>query len=138
MEPYARSAAFIQVASADNSTHVSSHGFSRKPTYSTINAQTLLSESLDLPVPQTELDEAAFLRHLADVVDYWMQHRMEQLMSLCYTLDVREELVAEVFHPNAAEPANIGLARLLYARQCRRLETRRTIRAEPLDDEDAW
>jgi hypothetical protein len=63
---------------------------------------------------------------------------MEQLMSLCYTLDVSEELVAEAFHPNAAEPANVGLARLLYARQCQRLETKRATKAQPLDDEDAW
>jgi len=59
-------------------------------------------------------------------------------MSLCYTLDVSEGLVAQAFHPNAPEPANLGLARLLYARQCRRLETKRTIKPEPLDDEDAW
>lgn len=113
-------------------------GFTKEPTGATINAQALLSESLDLPVPQKELDEAAFLQHLADAIDYWMQHRMEQLMSLCYTLDVSEALVAEAFHPNAAEPANVGLARLLYARQCRRLETKRTIKTEPLDDADAW
>lgn len=114
------------------------YGFPYKTSLTTINAQTLLSESLDLPVPREELDEATFLQHLADVVDYWMQHRMDQLMSLCYTLDVSEALVAEAFHPNAPEPANLGLARLLYARQCRRLETKRTIKAETLDDEDAW
>lgn len=67
-----------------------------------------------------------------------MQHRMEQLMSLCYTLDVSEELVAEAFHPSADEPANLGLARLLLARQVRRLKTKRTFKAQPLDDENAW
>ncbi len=67
-----------------------------------------------------------------------MQHRMEQLMSLCYTLDVSEAAVAEAFHPNAAEPANVGLARLLYARQVQRLHTKQTIETKILDDEDAW
>ncbi len=67
-----------------------------------------------------------------------MQHRMEQLMSLCYTLDVNEDAVAQAFHPNAAEPANVGLARLLYARQVQRLHTKQTIKAKPLDDENAW
>lgn len=84
------------------------------------------------------MDEATFLQYLADVVDQWMQHRMEQLMSLCYTLDVSEAAVAEAFHPSAPEPANVGLARLLYARQCRRLETKRTYKTPPLDDENAW
>lgn len=103
-----------------------------------IKPQQLLSESLEFPIPAEGTDEADFLRTLADVVDYWMQHRMEQLMSLCYTLDVNEAAVAEAFHPNAAEPANVGLARLLFARQVRRLHTKQTIKPEPLDDEDAW
>jgi hypothetical protein len=84
------------------------------------------------------MDEATFLRHLADAVDYWMQHRMEQLMSLCYTLDVPEEAVSEAFHPAAPEPANVGLAHLLYARQVKRLETKRAHKTPPLDDENAW
>lgn len=103
-----------------------------------IRPELLLSESLDFPVPAKGIDEAAFLRRLADVVDYWMQHRMEQLMSLCYTLDVSEAAVAAAFHPNAVEPANVGLARLLYARQIQRLHTKQTIKTQPLDDEDAW
>ncbi|MEM9525222.1 MAG: hypothetical protein AAGA31_01380 [Bacteroidota bacterium] len=75
---------------------------------------------------------------MADAVDYWMQHRMEQLMSICYTLDVEEAAVAAAFHPAAPEPANVGLARLLYQRQCRRLATKEKYKPEPLDDEDAW
>lgn len=67
-----------------------------------------------------------------------MQHRMEQLMSLCYTLDVSEAAVADAFHPNAAEPANVGLARLLYARQVQRLHTKQTIKPQVLDDENTW
>jgi len=84
------------------------------------------------------MDDDHFLQRLADAVDYWMQHRMEQLMSLCYTLDVDEAAVASAFHPSAPEPANVGLARLLYQRQCRRLETKEKYKPEPLEDEDAW
>lgn len=67
-----------------------------------------------------------------------MQHRMEQLMSLCYTLDVDEAFVATAFHPSAPEPANVGLARLLYRRQLARLATKEKYKPKPLDDEDAW
>ncbi len=99
----------------------------------------LLSQALELPPERLgQLDEEALLQHLADAVDYWMQHRMEQLMSLCYTLDVNEAAVAEVFHPAAPEAANLGLARLLYARQLRRLSTKATYKTEPLNDADAW
>jgi hypothetical protein len=59
-------------------------------------------------------------------------------MSLCYTLDVPEEAVAEAFHPAAPEPANVGLARLLYARQVKRLATKLAYKTPPLDDENAW
>jgi hypothetical protein len=100
----------------------------------------LLSSAFELPedASGTPIDEAQFIQWLADVVDYWMQHRMERLMSLCYTLDVSEEAVAEVLHPNAPEPANVGLARLLYKRQLKRLETKERFKPEILDDEDAW
>ncbi|MTB49437.1 hypothetical protein [Lewinella sp. W8] len=84
------------------------------------------------------VNEDQFIQWLADVVDYWMQHRMERLMSLCYTLDVSEAAVAEALHPNAPEPANVGLARLLYERQLKRLETKERFKPEMLDDEDAW
>ncbi|WP_273445901.1 hypothetical protein [Neolewinella agarilytica] len=107
---------------------------------SAITAQELLSASLGLPEPAEGpgITEEQFIQQLADAVDYWMQHRMEQLMSLCYTLDVSEAAVAEAFHPSAPEAANIGLARLLYQRQCRRLETKQQFKPETLDDEDAW
>lgn len=100
----------------------------------------LLTAAFELPQDgtATPLDEAKFIQWLADVVDYWMQHRMERLMSLCYTLDVSEAAVAEVLHPSAPEPANVGLARLLYERQLKRLDTKEHYKPETLDDEDAW
>lgn len=101
-------------------------------------AQAELSEVLGLPEAGGQT-EAEFLRRLADAVDYWMQHRMEQLMSICYTLDVDERLVAEAFHPGAPEPANVGLARLLYERQRARIRTKQEITSPPLnEDDDAW
>ncbi|OAV42779.1 hypothetical protein [Lewinella sp. 4G2] len=99
-----------------------------------------LAESFGLPAlrdGQTYTEER-FLQALADAIDYWMQYRMEELMSLCYTLDVDEAAVAFAFHPSAPDPANHGLARLLYDRQIKRLETKRTIKSPPVDDEDAW
>ena len=100
--------------------------------------QTELVKALGVVTDGEALEETEFLRRLADAVDYWMQHRMGELMSLCYTLDVDEALVAQAFHPAAEEPANVGLARLLYERQRQRLQTKRTIQSPPVDDADAW
>lgn len=102
--------------------------------------QSTLITSFDMPTPAEgkRFTEEEFILKLADAIDYWMQYRMEELMSLCYTLDVDEAGVAQAFHPTAPEPANLGLARLLYARQCRRLETKQTIKSPPVDDADAW
>ncbi|NJC25861.1 hypothetical protein [Neolewinella antarctica] len=101
---------------------------------------TTLMNALDMPAPKDgrTFSEEEFIQRLADAVDYWMQYRMEELMSLCYTLDVNEAGVARAFHPSAPEPANLGLARLLYARQLRRLATQQTIKSPPVDDADAW
>ena len=103
-----------------------------------MNARQELSHSLELAVPSAGMSEEEFLQLLADAVDYWMQHRMEQLMSLCYTLDVEEPTVAAAFHPAAPEPANVGLAKALYARQLARLQTKHDHQPPVLDDEDAW
>ena len=101
--------------------------------------QQALVESFGLPSSNGgHLDEAEFLQHLADAIDYWMQHRMERLMSLCYTLDVDEAAVAQAFHPAAPEPANVGLAKLLYERQKQRIHTKRTVKSPPVDEAEAW
>ena len=98
-----------------------------------------LTDSFGVVTPDgKELTEEEFLQRLADAVDYWMQYRMEELMSLCYTLDVDEGGVAQAFHPAATAPANVGLARLLYDRQRQRLITKQTIKSPPVDDADAW
>ena len=102
-------------------------------------AQSALSTAFGVPATTgAAYTEAEFLQKLADAIDYWMQHRMERLMSLCYTLDVDEAGVAQAFHPGASEPANVGLAKLLYERQKERIHTKQTIKSPPVDDADAW
>ena len=86
-----------------------------------------------------EVDEARLIQLLADEVDHLMQTKMDWLMSLLYRLDVSEAKVNVALHPNASEPANIGLARLLYERQRQRAYTKATFKSPELDDEDlAW
>ena len=103
--------------------------------------QALLRKDFGLPASADTaayLSEEEVVRWLADAIDYEMQHRMKYLMSRCYVLDVPEAAVADAFHPDAPEPANVGLARLLYTRQRQRAHTKLTIKPQPLDDELAW
>lgn len=88
---------------------------------------------------QDTLTEAEVLRLLADEVDRYMEHRMERLLSLLYTMDVAEADVSEALHPLSPVPANEALARLIYERQKRRAYTKATFKPKPLEDEDlAW
>ncbi|MEM7573879.1 MAG: hypothetical protein AAF433_13315 [Bacteroidota bacterium] len=100
----------------------------------------LLRQDFALAGTETEeIDEARLIQLLADEVDHLMQHKMDWLMSLLYRLDVPEAKVNVVLHPNAVEPANIGLARLLFDRQRQRAYTKATFKSPELDDEDlAW
>lgn len=100
----------------------------------------LINSDFNLATDQLNtLSEAAVLRLLADEVDRFMQHHMEQLMSILYTMDVDENDVHDALHPLSPVPANEALARLIYERQQRRAYTKATFKPKPLEDEDlAW
>lgn len=100
----------------------------------------LLQRDFGLQASKTKrLTEGEVVQLLADEIDHLMQTRMEWLLSLLYRMDVSETLVNEALHPASPVAANIGLARLVYARQKRRAYTKATYKPQPLEDEDlAW
>lgn len=100
----------------------------------------LLQQDFELAAADAEeVDEARIIQLLADEVDHLMQYKMDWLMSLLYRLDVPEAKVNVAMRPNAPEPANLGLARLLYQRQRQRAYTKATIKTPKIDDENlAW
>ena len=55
-----------------------------------------------------------------------------------YRMDIDERLVEAALLPNAPEPANIGLAKLILARQQARARTKQTYRPEDLGEEWEW
>jgi hypothetical protein len=83
-------------------------------------------------------DEAELLAILAERIDEMLLHRQDYLMSLLYRLDVLEEKIRPVMHPNAPEPPHIGLARLVLERQKQRAETKQTIKPDPLEGMEDW
>ncbi len=98
----------------------------------------LIRHDFALPETADGVTESELLRLLADHIDYLLQHRMEWLLSLLYRLDVSEAKVNAALHPAAPEPANVGLARLIFERQLQRAYTKLHVRPEPLEDDLAW
>ena len=87
------------------------------------------------PPPATEEE---LLSLLADRIADMLEHRPEYLMSLLYRLDVLESKIHPAMRPDAPEPANWGLARLVLERQKQRAETKRNVKPDPLKDMEGW
>jgi len=82
--------------------------------------------------------EEELLALLAARIAEMLERRPEYLMSLLYRLDVLEKKIVPVMRPDAPEPANWGLARLVLERQKERIETKRTVKPEPLEGLEGW
>jgi len=87
---------------------------------------------------QTIFSEDDLVAALADRIADMLEKQPEQLMSLLYRLDVLESKIVPVMRPDAPEPANIGLARLVVERQKQRIETKKNTRIDPLEGMDDW
>lgn len=97
---------------------------------------SLLRAPFELEAVSIEpVTEEQLLAVLAERIADMLEHRPEYLFSLLYRLDVLEEKIRPVLRPGAPEPVNWGLARLVLERQKQRLETKRSVRPEPLGDE---
>ena len=97
----------------------------------------LLSQDFDI-TQEVESSEEDLLRMLVDHLDFLIDNRMEWLLSLMYRMDIEEAKVQAAVLPTAAEPANIGLARLILERQKRRVYTKQHYRPEDLGEEWEW
>lgn len=103
-------------------------------------AQTtaLVRAPFELESAPPPADEAELLALLAERIEEMLIHRQDYLMSLLYRLDVLEEKIRPVMHPNAPEPPHIGLARLVLERQKQRAETKLRIKPDPLEGLEGW
>ncbi len=86
--------------------------------------QALIARDFDLQTPEEKLTEEDLLRLLAEQVAYMIDHKLEVLLSLMYRLDIDENKVNAALSPFAEEPANVGIARLVLARQKQRAFTK--------------
>lgn len=99
-------------------------------------ASALIREPFELE--STPDSEEELLAVLADRIAEMLERRPEYLMSMLYRLDVLEEKIHPVMRPDAPEPANWGLARLVLERQKQRIETKKTVRPKPLEGLEGW
>ncbi|MCW5923956.1 MAG: hypothetical protein KIS77_16560 [Saprospiraceae bacterium] len=99
-------------------------------------ASALVREPFEMEtVPDSEEELIALL---AERIAEMLERQPEYLMSMLYRLDVLEKKIVPVMRPDAPEPANWGLARLVLERQKERLETKRTVKIEPLEGMKDW
>ena len=97
----------------------------------------LLVHKFDLNITEEELNHQKMIDLLADKIAYMLEYQLEQLFSMMYRLDVSEEKLKAALMPNAEEPANVGLAKLIIERQMQRLHTKAFYKQEELGSEEA-
>jgi len=95
----------------------------------------LIKRDFDLEkVAGESMQEEALLRLLEDQVAYYIQYRMEFLLSSMYRLDISEESVRQALMPTNEVPANIALAKLILDRQKKRIQTKNKFKQSKIED----
>lgn len=94
----------------------------------------LIARDFGLDIGDEPLTEQQLFDLVANEVAYMLEHRMETLFSLLYRLDVSEKKIRAALAPDANDPANVLVARLIIDRQKQRIFTKRKYRQEKLDD----
>lgn len=98
----------------------------------------LVKGSFDIAGREGFGSEEELILMLSERIGEMLERQPEQLMSLLYRLDVLEEKIRPVMRPDAPEPANVGLARLVVERQRQRIATKISVKTMPLEGMDGW
>ncbi len=94
----------------------------------------LVLKSFEINAPKAQLSETEMLDYLADVIAYFIEAKLDYLLSLLYRLDIDEQKINFALHPANPEAANITLAKLVWARQKQRAETKKNIIVQRTDN----
>lgn len=78
-------------------------------------------------------DPVNLLKAIKERVDDLMAHDIELLLSYLYRLDVAESDVRNALKIENETPPNDAIARLIYERQLKRLETRKKYLQKPIE-----
>lgn len=103
----------------------------------TSQTAALIARDFGLDIGTEPMTEQELFEILANEVAYMIEYRIDTLMSLLYRLDVLEPHIQHALSPLAADPPNVGLAKLILERQKQRIITKKKYKQSPLgEDED--
>jgi hypothetical protein len=80
------------------------------------------------------LTEEGLLRLLEDQIAYYIERKIDFLLSSMYRLDISEKLVREALSPSNPVPANVALAKIVLERQKQRIYTKRFYKQPKIED----
>jgi hypothetical protein len=98
-----------------------------------VETRALINKEFELNIPEQVDTHEALIEVMADVLADMIEHRLEQLFTTLYLIDVDERKVQAVLTPGNPEPANISLAKLIVERQERKVISRRKYQDQPGD-----
>lgn len=81
-----------------------------------------------------ELTEAELLQLLESQVAYYIEYRLDFLLSSLYRLDISEKAVRAALLPSSAVPANVAIAKLILERQKQRVFTKQFYKQNKIED----
>jgi hypothetical protein len=96
----------------------------------------LVKKDFELSATQESLSEEQLLEMLSDEVALMIETRLDFLLGLMYRLDIDERKIEKVLSFGNEEPANVGLARLILERQKQRIWSKKTFKADKIEDWD--
>ena len=96
----------------------------------------LIARDLGMEAVVEGISEKDLLRLVADQVAFYIENRLETLLSLMYRLDVNQAAVEQALSPMAKRPANEVIAELIVERQKERIRTKQKYKQDPLNDID--
>lgn len=91
-----------------------------------VESAHLLSKDLELPEPVGEdLDREGLIRNLEHVILQLLNKDFEQLLRLCYRIDLAEEKLKYILHHSPPERLAWDLSEAIVDRQIQKVEIRR-------------
>lgn len=94
---------------------------------------------VDLLIPESSIDDEEMVQILAEKVQAYLDYNIGLLMSYLYRLDVSEKSIKDALLNADEDAGHIALARLIWERQKKRLQTKSEYKINrDIDEELAW
>ncbi len=93
----------------------------------------------DLKIPEDRISDQEMIHILAEKVQAYLDVNINLLMSYLYRLDVLEKDIKLALSNNTDEAGHYALAKLIWDRQKKRIETKKQYEVKPEIEEDlSW